>query len=366
MEENLELKLSSTIHQANTLANYQLAQNYYRQRRQILVRNFLRQYNMDLENFAEIITKEIQKAWLTFTEQAVNLLSEDPKKAQAFIEEWMEQNRISMKLGEITDKNKSTKFGTLFEIFVGEKIKQHLSGVLSQVTGGLTSKRAIFGDKTENRGTFIRPDVIIGMESRISHTDKDDGYLYVRENGDKISVELTNVIELQDSYGSDGTHLNEASLPSALNAYLTETTTAFGLNLKQWISTSSGKTITKNSALKKMINAQIDRDYDNGYPWEHDYAKIYSTYIISKYLFGLLGPLNAAMVNGDLWMWMDDWLDTHILEYQIAIRKDTESDPTRAFYIRKGDIVERTLNDKLQDRIDKNYTTIIDIKSQMQ
>jgi hypothetical protein len=29
--------------------------------------------------------------------------------------------------------------------------------------------------------------------------------------------------------------------------------------------------------------------------------------------------MNAAMVNGDLWMWMDDWLNNHILEYQIAI-----------------------------------------------
>lgn len=294
------------------------------------------------------------------------MLSVDSNAAQDFIQSWIEQEEIKIKLGEITQKNKSTKFGILFEEFVGQKVANHLNGVLSQVTGSLTSKRAIFGDIAENRKTFIRPDIMLGMSQKIVNSDKtEDGFLLVHDNSGSVTVELNNIISLEDQYGNDGSIIKESSIPSVLNAYLTDTTTAFGLNLKQWVSTSSGKTITKNSSLKKMINAQIDRDYKNGKPWEHDYAKIYSTYIISKYLFGLLGPMNAAMVNGDLWMWMDDWLNNHILEYQIAIQKETKNDPTRAFYIRKSDIVERTLNDTLNDRIDKNYNIIANIKSQM-
>jgi hypothetical protein len=90
-----------------------------------------------------------------------------------------------------------------------------------------------------------------------------------------------------------------------------------------------------------MINAQLN----NGKPWEEDYAHAYVMYQVSKYLFGLLGPMNIAMITGDKWTWMDEWLDSHRLTYNLS-SKPTDNDISRAFYsIKKNDIIAQIVKE---------------------
>ena len=93
------------------------------------------------------------------------------------------------------------------------------------------------------------------MEVQENETQKDESGAEATNPDTQQKLSPALYFDLEDQYGNDGSIIKESSIPSVLNAYLTDTTTAFGLNLKQWVSTSSGKTITKNSSLKKMINA---------------------------------------------------------------------------------------------------------------
>lgn len=290
---------------AITDKNYQITANYYKARHDALVLAYQKENQEDINNFMIEINKIIKDKWMKISQEAWSIYgSQGKKQAITFLKE--------QDLGDFNMDSKSffaSQIGFAYENFIGKEVGNILGSTISQVTGALTSKRAISGTQLEKE-TYIRPDVMFGMSIEIDKKDKtEQGILYAKaENGQPINIELDHTFALEED--------NPITPEEALRYYLENGAQKIGgLNIKAHYAESDGKRIMNNSTLAKMINSQIvDNKYYNK---DNLFLEAYTMFTLSKYLIPLFGPVTIMMIFGNKAVWLDEWLPKNRLYYSI-------------------------------------------------
>ena len=182
------------------------------------------------------------------------------------------------------------------------QIVSSLAGGFSR-TGGITSTSAVVKGQRD-----IRPDLGLGM----SFTGDSLGTLNMGEK--TISVELQELVDLNDLAMEE----KEITSSEVLKSYIDAN--AFGFSLKLW-KDGNNKEFSSSSVLQKSINNQFITygPYGNRTTWESNYAEWFVVYQLSKYLINIISPTNVAMITGNNFIWMDDYISNKIFFMDVQL-----------------------------------------------
>lgn len=330
-----------------TKSNYEIAKEYYRQRREIFEKN----YNLNIEKNKEIFQSGIESIINNFFEKVVeevyNNLDYDKETKMytnngAIEKEEGDNYQISyarvmnlMQGRQLQKRNVASFLGIEFENFLerffnikefsktinnitNEKIENEKQSLINQVfsgierTGGKQSTSVVVKGKKD-----IRPD--LGLNMSIFH--EGEVAKYKDNDGGIHDVELQSFLDLS-SFHKDLETKNIAEIignTSILEGYLNKNNTAFGFSLKLW-KNANGKEFSQSSVLQKMVDAELREPVHEDKTrksWESNYAMEYVIYLLSKYLINIIGPVNIAMITGGGLTWMNDFIDQKIFYMQV-------------------------------------------------
>ena len=318
---------------STTQLNYKTAQSYYEQRRNAF-KTFLRQNQSQAENIEEIITKRITDIWNKEIFDKMSQIYWQGKEKNLTIADL--EKEVSSKFNinkDIKDKllfairqgNPQTFYsglGQAFEIWlqdygIGPVIDRgidfaelHGTNLINTfVSGAMTSLSSIVSGQKN-----IRPDLI--MSTRVqSDFIKQDGVL-TAPSGLALELQLNweNLIPSAEEMSSTNEILQEFLDPKKGNFY--------GLSAKSW-SNSNGKSFMQSSVLQKALNATFNSLDNEGkrHSWEPDYTIDYVTYVLSHHIFEIIGPTNVGLVTRTGFMWMDQFLESHIFFMKVQLEK---------------------------------------------
>ena len=316
-------------------ANYQIAINYYKQKREMMNNLFRQDVGATFEAFADYINQKVQEFQSQVVDQvfaAANFENGRYTVSKSLPD--MQYNYHAQKVLEqiannpngLMRRNISSFLGIEFEHFLKESfeagplteavsafgagiISNFLKGFESQHTGSQTSTSAVvMGSKN------IRSDIVIMKKGEVFFKD-DSGNLRTTSGG---AVEFSEFINIDEFDTSEGITSREV-----LESYASKT---FGFSMKLW-KNENGKEFSSSSVLQQMLNATFASTRPN--TWESQYTIEYVVQTLSKYLINIISPTSVAMITGRGFEWMDDFLQNKIfyMMVQMANHKKSKRGP---------------------------------------
>ena len=325
-------------------ANYMATCNFYQQRQKMFQKILQQQANQTLESFEDHINNIIDKIW---QEQVYNVL-----KDIYFNSQTIEQKVSSVKNIFATDKFlpdyieaiKKPNFplfkgrlGLAFENFIQENIFKpyikEISGIAnnhleSLVSGAMTSLSSVTSGVKN-----IRSDLLISL-SDVSF-EKENGILYGKGK-QSLPLELQRELKINwDNAFPSFDKEDESSDSGILNNFLTNGD-FFGFSAKVYGGNEDNKHFSQSSIIQKALNEVFWYPYSsNGgsvqrHSWEIDYAETYVIWNLSRILKTIISPTTIAMLYGDQFMWMSNFLQSKVfymnIAYQTQIKKHYAGD----------------------------------------
>lgn len=144
---------------------------------------------------------------------------------------------------------------------------------------------------------------------------------------DDTQLELTAYIDLEDL---SQTALNEESLFSELidkiQASGNPDLTVYGFQLKTY-SDLNDRRWMNSAALVDRLNS-LSELFGGYYTWSSNYAALYPTYYLSKYIINILNPVNIGLITQQGLMWMTSFLDHYRLYMEITYNSPRNPKPS--------------------------------------
>lgn len=320
--------------QNQTEKNYNVAENYYAQKRaqfislgQKKTAKLMTNLELDFENY---INSKISIYQNQIMQPIINALDNADLSASAKIalenlseeDEYLDYKKdiltAIMTASNIDQRYVHAQLGNKFENFIrnilipneeqSSEIVQYLIDNVIENTGQQISKSFIVSGVKN-----IRPD--IGLNFNFE-TDK--------KNSNVLNIKGTNLaVELQTHIDVDSLELDKESKIQniLLQKYLQSN--AFGLSLKIWSNPNSREFMQSTKLKQELSQAFYSK---NNKTWNSNYAGAYMMWTISRYLINIISPLNIALVTGSKLIWMNDFLNKHRFYMKMSFDKKKKSD----------------------------------------
>lgn len=329
--------------------NYQMAQNYYIQKKMAMLRMLSAKRNFDIqkveEGLIDSMNNLINTKWKEINDSVLqNVKIEGGISGQYIIKENANWVNIPPELVSII-KDKANKRGNIFSLLglyyekwlkeafstnivnIGNSAINHvLNNFLKSFsqTGSLKTTSAL------RQYSDIRPDLATGIAKEV----EDNGILY--DKSGKLAVELQTQFDIQNYRQQKGllTPENIAEDVDILKEYIDSG--MFGFSVKRWTSgRSESKMLTSASGVQQIINAEYSTSGNK--TWNAVFAYRKMIYIISKYLLDILGPVNVAFITGTSFIWTSDFLVDALLTMNIYTKRMYANNEIKP-YIQSGNI----------------------------
>lgn len=324
-------------------SNYASAKAYYSQRRQALERAF----TANMQNNTNAIIQYIEEKAHEYENKVSEIVKQSldkidnntyTVKQNLTLPETMEyrtsvENVIaalsSFKSGTVSNRNIAAALGNEFENFLAEalslnaleaEIDETVFAAIGGALSGFTKTGATKSRSWINAGVKdIRPDLGLNMAMEIDNNNIARLVNATGPKGEKLAVELQEMFDL-DNFLPDNITSNEI-----IQSYLKSN--AYGFSAKVWSAGSmNGKEFSKSSTLQNFINNQFNKTKQANRTWESNYTARFIVYQISRDLLNIIGPMNVALITGDSFIWMDDFLTKRMFYMDMqfeAVREDS-------------------------------------------
>lgn len=356
-----------SIFQTGIQQNYSAAQNYYAARRKNLNKLFQRDGEELFNNVVQYIDKSIGRFQNEVVNKVYSSLSLEggkySRQSQSLpdVSFDVSTKRVLDQIGNrsLNRRNIDSFLGIEFERFMEDalgpsELSQQVSAEVGDIIGSLTDGFARTGGYTSTSAVVkgqkdIRPDIGLNMSMY-----KDFGDLKLQ---DGTSVELQALINIDDLIDTS----QGITSAEVLQAYLNNN--SYGFSLKLW-KNSNNKEFSSSSVLQEMINKQFITYGPEGQrtTWESNYTEWYVVYQLSKYLLNIIGPLNIAMITGNNFIWMDDFISSRIFYMNVQLESLAKSSRGPGYegfpQITDSAIRMRNLNNSIQ-----NFSTRVSKKT---
>lgn len=309
--------------QLNTLANqnYSVAKEWFSYRQQQFQQILIEKAQADISIFEEGINKKIQE----FKKYVLN-------------------NIHSAIEGEELNFSGNDRGASVYEVYINEIFSSSLSHWQVNLKAGVPFERFMADNATSpsqlKAATQFKDRKIdeilqaVGQLSNISWATKSKSEtrtdLVYSSTGGKASkddqLELISEIDLEnirEQLPVDGASLIEILLNTMnrdnvnLTLYGFQLKTYKDLNDKRWMNSAAIAERLRN--LSELFSSQK--------PWSSNYAAIYPTYYLSKYLINIFNPVNIGIITGTQLYWMTDILDQYRLYMEITWNKPKNPKP---------------------------------------
>ena len=327
-------------------ANYAATCAYYQQRQKMFQQVLKQQADWVLDSFEEQINESITNLWQQEIYQVLKDIYFD--KAKTVEQKITEVNTLFATDQFLPDYIKAIsqsnfylfkgKMGLTFEKFIKEKIfnpyvdtaSAFANGHLqSLVSGAMTSLSSVTtGVKN------IRSDLLVTL-SDVSF-EKEDGVLYGKNAQQSLPLELQRELKINwDNAFPSFDNEAETSDSGILNNFLNNGD-FFGFSAKIYNADEDNKHFSQSAIIQKALNEVFWYPYaSNGgsakrHSWEIDYAETYVIWNLSRILRTIISPTTIAMIYGDKFMWMSNFLQSKVfymnIAYQTQIKKHYAGD----------------------------------------
>lgn len=320
----------SNMYQAQIQQNYNLAIGYYKQRREMITELYLQKTQQSINNLVKYIDERATYYFNNVTQEVFNYINlvggiknikgktlsdlnfpvEVTKILQAVaaghgnpasllgneFEQFLYESLSLQDYGEVANSVANAQVDTIIDSLLNSFGATH--------TGNIKARSAVVSGKRN-----IRPDIGLGFSE---------------ENKQGSRVELEGWLDLSDYINATYEEMTSKH-NEALKDFLQSS--AMGLSLKVW-KNPNNQEFSQSKPLMDMINRQlytVHPQYGYRTTWEGQYAMDYINYQISKYLINIISPLNIAMVTGNGFMWMDEFLSNKIFFMTIQLNSIKKS-----------------------------------------
>lgn len=306
-------------------SNYASAKDYYSQRRQALEKAFtanMKNNTNAIISYIEEKTHEYEEKVAAMVRKSLDAVDKNTYtvKQNLQLAENLEyrtsiENVIaalsSFKSGTVSNRNIAAALGNEFENFLAqalspEVLEAEIDGAVFSAVGDMLSGFSKTGS-TKSRSWInagvkdIRPDLGLNMQMEIDDSNIARLVNATGPDGKKLAVEFQEMFDL-DNFLPENITSNEI-IQSYLNS------NAYGFSAKVWSAGSmNGKEFSKSSTLQNYINSQFNKTRQANRTWESNYTARFIIYQISKDLLNIIGPLNVALITGNSFIWMDEFL----------------------------------------------------------
>lgn len=340
-----QISQSTLLNEIN--ANYAATQAYYQQRQKLFQRILQKQAGMVLESFEEQINEKIETVW---EKEIYNVLEkiyfDKSKTTQQKIAEVNTIFATDQFLPDYIEAIKKSnyylfkgKMGFTFEKFIKEQIFEPYVDIASTfanghleslVSGAMTSLSSMTkGIKN------VRSDLLISV-SGISFDNDEKGVLYGKGKSGQLPLELQRELKINwDNAFPAFDNEIDSSDAGIINNFLSNED-FFGFSAKVYGADQDNKHFSQSTTVQGLLNQVFWYPYSsNGgsakrHSWEIDYAETYVIWNLSRILRTIISPTTIAMVYGDKFMWMSNFLQSKIfymnIQYQTQINKHYAGD----------------------------------------
>ena len=332
-----------------TELNYQMAQNYFIQKKMAMLRMLSIKRNFDIEKVEEGLVNAMNNLINTEWQQINDSVLQNVKinggiSGQYIIKEKADWINIPPELVSVI-KNKADKNGNIFSIlglYYEKWLKEAFSTnivntsnsainyVLNNFLKNFSQTGSLKTTSALRQYADIRPDLAIGIANQTGN----DGILY--DKSGKLAVELQTQFDIQNYRQQKGLLTPESIAEDIdiLKEYIDSG--MFGFSVKRWTSRrSESRMLTSESGVQQIINAEYSNSGNK--TWNAVFAYRKMIYIISKYLLDILGPVNVAFITGTSFTWTSDFLADALLTMNIYTKKMYANNEIKP-YIQSGNI----------------------------
>ena len=329
--------------------NYQMAQNYFIQKKMAMLRMLSIKRNLDIQKVEEGLVDAMNNLINTEWQQINDSILQNIKvtggiSGQYTIKENANWINIPSELVSII-KDKADKHGNIFSLlglYYEKWLKEAFSTnivnignsainyVLNDFLKSFSQTGSLKTTSALRQYADIRPDLATGIAKEVG----DNGILY--DKSGKLAVELQTQFDIQSYRQQRGllTPENIAEDIDILKEYIDSG--MFGFSVKRWTSEKSeSKMLTSASGVQQIINAEYSNSGNK--TWNAIFAYRKMVYIISKYLLDILGPVNVAFITGTSFTWTSDFLADALLTMNIYTNRMYANNEIKP-YIQSGNI----------------------------
>lgn len=336
-----------TMSQLNsqTSSNYNVAREYYRQRRENLSTLFNKDVDSLMNTLIDYINNKIQEYDEKVYKKVYELLDKVDNNAwqvsPSTLHEVNSNEEYSMSVRQVinflaggkatykSNQNVAAALGNEFESFLerallpeslfaalGPEIAEQLNAIISLLGSGFSStgsKKSTAWNVTGSKN--IRPD--LGLNMDMTYTD-DEGALRLADSN--LHVELQEILDLDII---DPTDIGSNEI---LQAYLGSN--AYGFSLKIWKSSQS-KEFTQSKIIQSYVNNKFQEGRKRRRTWESTYTNEYVVWQLSKLLINIIGPMNVGVITGKQFIWMDDFVSRRLFYMDVQMQNNFHKTSSR-------------------------------------
>lgn len=319
-----------------TQLNYEAAARYYAQKKM----NFLKLAKLkekkleeeEEKNFFENLSKAIPlviqniiiKSWQKIYQDVIGAL-EISGREEGFkykIANPSNFSRMSSIPEEIKEKiikgeekaNLYSLLGFEYEKFLEDKIKEVAielgEGKVEEIFNEFRSSGASKSvSALRTNYVDIRSDLAMNIQEKAGE-DK-----ILRDKSNNLPVELQQEFDITKYRTSNK---EKDFTDTVLNDYLKSN--MFGLSVKLWNKRVGLQEYTQSASLQQKIN----NVYNNRNTWNRTYAVYKANEMVSKYLIDIIGPINIAVITGQEFTWMDEFINNNLFSMNVYAKEGKE------------------------------------------
>ena len=319
-----------------TQLNYEAAARYYAQKKM----NFLKLAKLkekkleeeEEKNFFENLSKAIPlviqniiiKSWQKIYQDVIGAL-EISGREEGFkykIANPYNFTRMSSIPEEIKEKiikgeekaNLYSLLGFEYEKFLEDKIKEVAielgEGKVEEIFNEFRSSGASKSvSALRTNYVDIRSDLAMNIQEKAGE-DK-----ILRDKSNNLPVELQQEFDITKYRTSNK---EKDFTDTVLNDYLKSN--MFGLSVKLWNKRVGLQEYTQSASLQQKIN----NVYNNRNTWNRTYAVYKANEMVSKYLIDIIGPINIAVITGQEFTWMDEFINNNLFSMNVYAKEGKE------------------------------------------
>lgn len=297
-------------------ANYNTAKQYYLQREKQFQAVVTREGKYTFEEFTKSLSEKAQSFHPNVTAKIYGALS-NPEKYAGTINA-TPTNEYEVSIHRILESLQSTK-------------AENRKGRVKFIAGGEFEKfledNMITGADQAKIGQFIMEQIgdiqnAAWATAGKSYTRTDVGFRASSGKiGDNATMELTKELNLEDlsKQISDKT-IYELALQQIIDQGVD--TGIFGFQVKTYKELGGSRWM--NSA---AIFERINSIFHNGKTWSSEYATLYPSYYLSKYLINIINPVNIGIIYGGGIEYTSSFLDKYRFYMEVTYQQVSDSDP---------------------------------------
>ena len=312
--------------------NYQIAKNYYRQRRnnfqQLLEKNYMQAISIENE-----INQNIERLW---NKEVFNIMQniywnksiDNEQKIKQVQEKFNTSspevlNKLIYAIHQGNPRTFYSGLGLAFENFLSDNIikpvlqkhqniiKNHTNNLLNTFVSGDRQSKSSVVSGVKN----IRSDILITY-----NIDLKDDFGVLKTSTD-LPLELQNTLTIDWSQSVPNAQ-EIMSTSSLLEQFLDPSLGSFyGFSAKSWKNNSNSKEFMKSSIIQNLLNKVFNQTDSTGkrHSWQPDYTMEYVVYFLSHRIFDIISPTTVSMITRAGITWMDDFLSKHTFYMQVQM-----------------------------------------------